>query len=225
MTPQELIKQVPLFNSLEDQDLSELASSVSLISLKQGQTLFWKGDEGSALYIVKQGKIKIVLPSRIGDEILVAIFSNSEYFGEMALLDGKPRSASAIAMVPSELFVLKRSDFILFLQSNMNAIKSILSLLTSRLRTTDELLEDTCFLGISSRLAKKLVELADAYGQKKKDLIQINLSLTQKELGDMIGATRESVNKELKILHEKGLIIKEGNKIKICDLERLKRKF
>ena len=80
-------------------------------------------------------------------------------------------------------------------------------------------------MGISSRLAKKLAELAESYGEKKKDAIQINLSLTQKELGDMIGATRESVNKELKILHEKGLIVKEGNKIKICDMERLKRKF
>jgi CRP/FNR family transcriptional regulator, cyclic AMP receptor protein len=220
-----LIKQIPLFKMLSGEIITGLAASLRRLSLKQGQALFHKGDEGTALYIVKKGTIKIVLPSRIGDEIIVTIFSAGDFFGEMALLDGEPRSADAIAIEPSEVFVLKRNDFLVFLQSNINAIESILSLLSKRLRSTDELLEDTCFLNISVRLAKKLAELASSHGQKEGDFVHINLSLTQKELGDMIGATRESINKELKILREKKIIKLTDNKIQILDLEKLKHKY
>jgi len=220
-----LIRQIPLFKTLNEESIADLSASLRRMSLKQGKTLFHKGDEGTALYIVQKGTIKIVLPSRIGDEIIVTIFSEGDFFGEMALLDGEPRSADAIAIEASEVYVLKRNDFLVFLQSNVSAIESILSLLSKRLRSTDELLEDTCFLNISVRLAKKLVELAASHGQQEKDVIHINLSLTQKELGDMIGATRESINKELKLLREKQIIKTNGNKIQILDLDKLKRKF
>lgn len=220
-----LIKQIPLFKMLSGDNITALEASLRRLSLKQGQALFHKGDEGTALYIVKKGTIKIVLPSRIGDEIIVTIFSAGDFFGEMALLDGEPRSADAIAIEPSEVFVLKRNDFLAFLQSNINAIESILSMLSKRLRSTDELLEDTCFLNISVRLAKKLTELASSHGQKEGDIVHINLSLTQKELGDMIGATRESINKELKILREKKIIKLNENKIQILDLDKLKNKY
>jgi len=142
MDVNELIKQIPLFNTLDENHIFDLSASIRRFTLKQGQTLFHKGDEGTALYIVKRGTIKIVLPSRIGDEIIVTIFSAGDFFGEMALLDGEPRSADAIAIESSEVLVLKRNDFLLFLQSNINAIESILSLLSKRLRSTDELLEE-----------------------------------------------------------------------------------
>ena len=222
MQPYEIIKQIPIFKTLSDSDLNDLIGSLRLKSLKQGQTLFWKGDEGTALYIVKKGTIKIVLPSTEGDEIIVTMFSEGDFFGEMALLDGEPRSADAVAIEPSEVFVLSRNNFLSFLQSNVNAIKSILSLLSKRLRRTDDMLEDTCFLNISARLAKKLAELAESHGRKDGNIIHIDLSLTQKELGDMVGATRESINKELKSLREQGLILTEESKIQILDISRLK---
>ena len=225
MTPIEILKQSPLFNSLEYADLEGLVSSMRVQSLKQGQPLFHKGDEGTALYIVKKGAIKIVLPSKIGDEIIVTLFSINDFFGEMALLDGEPRSANAVAIEPTEVFVLNRNDFLSFLKSNINAILSILSSLSKRLRLTDEFLEDTCFLSISARLAKKLFELAESHGKKEDNIVNIDLGLTQKELGDMIGATRESTNKELKILRNRGLISTDGNSIKIHDMVRLKRRI
>lgn len=225
MTPIEILKQSPLFNSLENADLEGLVSSMRVQSLKQGQTLFHKGDEGTALYIIKRGAIKIVLPSKIGDEIIVTIFTVNDFFGEMALLDGEPRSANAVAIEPTEVFVLNRNNFLSFLKSNINAIQSILSSLSKRLRLTDEFLEDTCFLSISARLAKKLVELAESYGKKEENIVNIDLNLTQKELGDMISATRESTNKELKMLRDRGLISTDGNRIKIHDMARLKRRI
>ena len=127
MRAKELIKQIPLFRTLDDSDLDDLAAATRLMSLKSGQPLFHKGDEGTALYIVRSGTIKIVLPSRIGDEIIVSILTDGEFFGEMALLDGEPRSADAIAIDASQVIVLRRNDFLVFLQSNRNAIESILS--------------------------------------------------------------------------------------------------
>jgi len=223
-SPQQLLNKIPLFKSLSDSDLKSLSECVRLQSLKKGQTLFQKGDEGSSLYIIKQGTIKIVLPSRLGDEVIVTIFSKGDFFGEMALFDGQPRSADALSMESSKIYVLRRNDFLLFLHSNINAMKSILSQLTKRLRNTDDFLEGTCFLSVSARLAKKLMDLAEAYGRKDGDGIYIDLNLTQKELGDMIGSTRESINKELKILRDKGLITNQENKIQIIDMVRLKRR-
>jgi CRP-like cAMP-binding protein len=223
-SPQQLLNKIPLFNSLSDSDLKSLSECVRLQSLKKGQTLFRKGDEGSSLYIIKQGTIKIVLPSRLGDEVIVTIFSEGDFFGEMALFDGKPRSADALAMESTKIYMLSRKDFLLFLHSNINAMESILSQLTKRLRDTDDFLEGTCFLNVSARLAKKLLDLAESYGRQDADSIYIDLDLTQKELGDMIGSTRESINKELKILRDKGLITMQENKIQIIDITRLKRR-
>ncbi len=225
MQPHEIIKQIPIFKTLSDSDLNDLVSSLRLKSLKQGQTLFWKGDEGTALYVVKKGTIKIVLPSTEGDEIIVTMFSEGDFFGEMALLDGEPRSADAVAIEPSEVFILSRTNFLSFLQVNVDAIKAILSMLSKRLRRTDDMLENTCFLNVSARLVKKLIELAESHGQKKDNKILIDLSLTQKELGDMVVATRESINKELKSLRKQGLIIIEGSRIQILDISRLKSKI
>lgn len=224
MQPYEIIKKIPIFKTLSDSDLKDLSGSLRLKSLKQGQALFWKGDEGTALYIVKKGTIKIVLPSAEGEEIIVTMFSEGDFFGEMALLDGEPRSADAVAIESSEVFILSRTNFLSFLQTNVDAIKAILSLLSKRLRRTDDMLEDTCFLNVSARLIKKIIELAESHGQQKDNKILIDLSLTQKELGNMVGATRESINKELKLLRKQGLIIIEGSRIQILDISRLKNK-
>ena len=224
MDRRELLRKIPLFSPLSDEILSNLSTTVRLQNIKQGQVIFRKGDEGTALYILRSGTIKIVLPSRLGAEIIVSIFSDGDFFGEMALLDGEPRSADAVAIKPSELLVLSRNDFLSFLQSDVNAVNAILSVLTKRMRKTHDLLEDVCFLTISQRLSKLILELGKIYGRNEGDSIILDISLTQKELGDMIGATRESINKELKMLRERGLIEMKGNQIQICDLSRLKRK-
>ncbi len=219
--PRELLKKIPLFAPLGEKDLKVLSESVRLQKVKQGQAIFRKGDEGTALYVLKTGRIKIVLPSSLGDEIIVSIFSEGDFFGEMSLLDGEPRSADAIAIEPCELFILSRNDFLAFLQANLSGVKSILALLSQRLRRTDDFLEDVCFLNISDRLTKALLELAKAHGKKDGGKTSIDLTLTQKELGDLVGATRESVNKELKYLREEGLIATEGNKITIINMKKL----
>ncbi|MBC8393080.1 MAG: Crp/Fnr family transcriptional regulator [Deltaproteobacteria bacterium] len=218
----ELLKQIPLFNSLMDASLNTLAASLRLQTVRQGQVIFHKGDEGTALYIIKSGAVKIVLSSRLGAEIIASIHSEGDFFGEMALLDGEPRYADAIAVKPSEMLVLRQNDFFSFIQSDINAARSILYSLTRRLRKTHDLLRDICWLTISQRLAKLILELGNIYGLKEEKGIFIDLALTQKELGDMVGATRESINKELKALRTKGIIEMASNRIKICDPFRLR---
>jgi len=218
----ELLKQIPLFNSLMDASLNTLAASLRLQTVRQGQVIFHKGDEGTALYIIKSGAVKIVLSSRLGAEIIASIHSEGDFFGEMALLDGEPRYADAIAVKPSEMLVLRQNDFFSFIQSDINAARSILYSLTRRLRKTHDLLRDICWLTISQRLAKLILELGNIYGLKEEKGIFIDLALTQKELGDMVGATRESINKELKTLRTKGIIEMASNRIKICDPFRLR---
>jgi len=224
MNREEFLRQIPLFHSLRHEDLQLLASTIRTQTLKKGDVLFRKGSEGTVLYIIKAGRVKIVLPSRSGDEVILAIFSETDFFGEMALLDGIPRSADAVALEECELLILSHSDFLSFLMENKNAIQSVLASLSMRLRKTDDHLEDTCFLNISARFAKKLIELAETYNPEDNGTMLIDLDLTQSELASMIGATRESVNKELRLLREKGLITTMDNRIRIANLERLKRR-
>lgn len=217
----DVLKHIPLFSSLNETALDKLSQTVRPMSLKPGEILFFKGDDGNAMYIVREGTIKIVLPSIAGEEIIVTLLKKNDFFGAMAMLDGEPRSADAVAIGNTEIFVLGRNDFLSILQSDINALKTILCDLSQMIRKTDDLLGDVCFFNISVRLAKKLLDLAENSGREEDDGVHIDISLTQKELGDMVGATRESVNKELKNLREEGLIDVKGNRIRLIDIEGL----
>lgn len=164
------------------------------------------------------------MPSILGDEKIVTVFSDGDFFGEMALLDGMPRSADAIAIEPTRLLILNRSDFLRFLRKNEDMMVSLLSTLSMRLRKTDELLKDASFLNIPARFAKKLLELGEEFGQTDGETMKIKAAFSQKELADMIGATRESINKELRVLREKGLISLSENSITIHNIKRLRRR-
>jgi CRP-like cAMP-binding protein len=222
--PEAVLKEVPLFQSFRVEDQKHIASLLRTQSLKKGDTLFRKGDEGTTFYLIIRGGIKIVRTSRDGKEIILALLSNGDFFGEMALLDGLSRSADAVAIEPTQLYVLNRKDFLSFVMHNENVLQSIITSLSLRLRRTDDFLEDACFMNISSRLAKKLVELAETRGHQEGDTAHIELHLTQKQLAGMIGATRESINKALRVLREKGLASVSEDTIRIHDLKRLKRR-
>lgn len=221
----QFLRQVPLFQSLGPEESNDLASSFRSQSFKKGETLFRKGSEGTELYIIRRGSVKIVVPSSEGSEVVLAIFSEGDFFGEMSLLDGLPRSADAVALEPSEVYVLNRSDFLRFLHNNENAIHFILRSLSLRLRKTDDLLEDTCFLRIPARFAKRLLELAETHGHREGNSVEIDMQLTQSDLAGLVGASRESINKTLRLMREKGLISIEKNLIRIYDLEIIKRRM
>jgi CRP/FNR family cyclic AMP-dependent transcriptional regulator len=228
MTPiaelQTVLKKIPLFVSFSEGDLRNLAGLLRWKSIEKGETLFRQGDEGTALYVIMQGRIKISLSKRM-EKMTLAVLGQGEFLGEMALLDGQPRSADAVALEDSHLYALNRKDFLSFLFNNNIAVHAILRSLSARLRKTDDLLAEMCFLSLSARLAKKLAELVELQVHDEKSCRESVLKISQQELGDILGVSRESINKELKILRDKGILATSRNFIRIYDLESLKKRM
>jgi len=220
----DLLKQIPLFESLLDSERQRLASLLQRRSLGKGEMLFHKGDTGSAFFIIIKGLIKIGVSNKLGDEVTLAFLRNGDFFGEMALLDELPRSADATALEDSLLYVLDRNDFFPFLTQNENAVRSILRALSMRLRRTDDLFAEISFLTVSARLAKRLLELAEPLQNPAKESPEYRIQMSQRDIAAMLGVTRESINKELKILRDKGMVTTSRNAIIVQDLDRLKRR-
>jgi CRP-like cAMP-binding protein len=219
------IKQIPLFAPLSPREQDALAALLRKRSIREGDFLFHRGDEGTALYIIHRGLIKIAVHTKRGDEVTLAMLTDGDFFGEMALLDGMPRSADAMALEDTQLFALNRVDFLSFLFQNEHAIRTILQALSLRLRKTDDMVAEVCFLNVSERLARRLVDLVESRHQVDKGDGRCNLHLTQQQLASLIGVSRETVNKELKILRQKGIVTTARNTIIVHDLERLKNRM
>jgi len=223
--PVSFIKEIPLFAPLSTGDHEKLATLLRHRSVGKGDFLFHRGDEGTTLYIIFKGLIKIVVPTRSGDEITLAMLTDGDFFGEMALLDGLPRSADAMAMEDTQLYVLDRTDFLSFLIHNEQAIRAIMQVLSLRLRRTDDLVAEVCFLSVSARLAKRLLDLAGSQHQVDRSGNPNEVRLTQRELASLMGVSRETINKELKVLREKGMVTTARNIISIRDPDRLKNRI
>jgi len=202
-----VLGQVSLFSHLPNESVEALGKQLQHRRYDREQIIFHKNDPGSTLYIIISGKVKILLPSPEGENVIVALLSTGEFFGELSLFDGAPRSATAVSADSTEILTLDKDDFNRYILENPRAALVILSELSLRLRRTDELLSDAAFCNLATRLAKRLMELAHRYGQPGANgAIRINLRLKQQDLADMSGATRESVNKVLKMLKEQRLI-------------------
>ncbi|MDP6367052.1 MAG: Crp/Fnr family transcriptional regulator [Nitrospinota bacterium] len=212
MVFESILAQVPLFSHLPDEGLDELGGKLQRRRFESEQIIFHKNDPGSTLYIIISGKVKIVLPSAEGEAVLVALLSTGDFFGELSLFDGEPRSATSIASEPTDILILGQEDLFEYLRGNPNAAEEIFSELSLRLRRTDELLSDAAFCNLSTRLSKRILDLAERYGQPNEEgNTRINMRLRQQDLADMVGATRESVNKMLKTYKLKNLLsIKRG---------------
>ena len=219
------LKQVSLFANLADEDMHELMTAAKRRAFRSGEVIFHRDDPGQVLYMIKEGKVKICIISPDGQEISLAVFGKGECFGEFALLDGLPRSADAIALEKVECYTLQRSDFHNAIMKNPKIAISVLEALTKRLRNTDNMVEDLIFLDVYGRVAKKLLELADAHGVKTDDGVRIEVRLTQQELASMVGASRESVNKVMGYFSEKDFISTDKHRITLHRIADLKRRI
>lgn len=177
------------------------------------------------LYLVTSGSVKITLPSEMGRETVLAVLSQGDFFGEMSLFDEKPRSATAVALESTQTLTLHREDFLAFIKEHPQVALSLLAILSTRLRHTDGVVEDVVFRNVASRTAKKLLELAEDHGRESEEGIEIQMRLTQQELSNMIGASRESVNRELRLLKAQGLIRMKGQRIRILHPEELSKRI
>ena len=218
----QLLERVPFLAALSDEDRRWLADRVRRRTYPRGDIVFQKDDPGPTLFIVEEGSIRIYMPGAQGADLTLAVMGPQEFFGDMSLLDGHPRSASASAIVDSILVSLDRADFTNLLRARPDAALAVLAEITGRLRGSDQMASDLAFLDASGRLARKLLELADRNGVPRANGVLLNVPLTQEDLANMIGVTRESVNRNLSMFRRLGLVASEGRKIIIRDPEHLR---
>jgi CRP/FNR family transcriptional regulator, cyclic AMP receptor protein len=220
------LARVPLLKDVSIESLTGLTRSLRRRGFHRGEVIFHQGDPGDTLHIIRNGRVKVVLPAETGDEVVLAVLGPGDCFGELALLDGGPRSASVVAMESVETWVLGRQDFLLFFRSNIEAAERLIINLARTIRRTNEDVADLAFLDLPGRLAKKLLELAESYGQQQDGgkTIEITVPLTQEELASMIGATRPSVNKVLGLYEDQGAIQRRGRRIAILRPDVLRRR-
>jgi CRP/FNR family cyclic AMP-dependent transcriptional regulator len=220
-----VLSRVPLFAELPPERIHELAQSVRRRTYHRGETIFHKGDPGNGLYMIGAGQVKIVLPSEMGEEAMLAVLEAGEFFGELALFDGLPRSATVVAVQNAEVLVLHRDDFMSFVGRNPEVVSALFAALSRRLRDADEMIEDAIFLDVPGRLAKRLLDLADKHGRAEDKGVAIDLKLTQQDLAAMVGATRESVNKHLGWMRDHGLIQLDRQRIVILKPDDLRKRI
>ncbi len=219
------LEHVSLFNGLAVEDLNELAAVIRRRTFRAGEIIFYREDPGEVLYVIREGTVRIFLTSPEGQEIVLAVLGPGEYFGELALLDGQPRSASAIAVEAVEAYSLQRADFISTVLHHPRIAVQVMNVLSRRLRQTDAMIEDLLFLDVHGRVAKKLLELAETHGARTQEGVRIEMRLTQSELAALVGASRESVNKVLGYFVDKRFISIEKRKITVLRLSDLRRRI
>lgn len=217
-----LLANLPLFGRLAPEELDRLATYMRLVRHPARTVLFRKGDPGSNMMVVVRGRVKVCSHSEDGKELVLNLINPGEVVGEIALLDGADRTADAVTLAETELLVLERRDFVPFLQRHPDACMRLFAVLCERLRKTSELLEEALFLEGSSRLAKRLVHLAEVFGKPVPGGIRIDIPLSQQQLGSMVGMSRESMNKQLKQWRQDGLIRVEDGRYVLTDLDALR---
>lgn len=218
------LRNVPLFSALDDDAAISLQKSMVPQTLKKGKHLFQEGDSGDRLYIVTQGKIKLTHASGDGRESLLMVLGPGDMFGELSLFDPGPRTSTAVAITDSEVLGLGNNDLRPWLSGHPEVAQSLLQALAHRLRRTNVTMSDLVFADVPGRVAKAIIELGEKFGSRTASGILVNHDLTQEELAQLVGASRETVNKALADFASRGWIRLETRSVEIFDVERLSRR-
>lgn len=211
------LKQTPLFARLTEQELQALAEDFVTCTLRQGDIIFHQGEPGQMLYLIGAGRVRIYMLQEDGQEMSVVLMGPGNIFGEFALIDDLPRSASAVALQDTLLFALSRERYREHLRRCPQLALNFLAILSSKLRYTTDQAGILASLDVGSRVALKLLELAQSYGVAEPDGVRIDVPITQEELASMIGATRESTNKTLSTFRRQGLVKLQNGYIYVLD--------
>jgi CRP-like cAMP-binding protein len=196
----------PLFQAMQPAELDEILKFASERRFRRNQTIFQRGDNGSSLMAVLRGRVRISSVSGDGKEVTLNVINPGEIFGEIALLDGQPRSADANAIEETLLLVVERRHFVPFLRQNEDLYLRLLAVLCSRLRRTSMALEEIALFDLPVRLARVLLKLAEDYGRPSAGGTRVDLKLSQRDLSNLVASSRESVNKQLRLWRESGAV-------------------
>jgi len=220
----DVVRKAPLFAALDDEAARALIGSMTTSHLERGDVLFHEGDQGDRLYVISDGKIKLGIISVDGRENLLAILGPGEMFGELSLFDPGARTATATAVAETQLIALGHDDLHKFLVGRPDVAATLLGALARRLRRTNGALADLVFTDVPGRVAKALLDLSLRFGHPADEGILVAHDLTQEELAQLVGASRETVNKALADFATRGWIKLEARAVVLTDVERLKRR-
>ena len=218
------LRNTPLFSALDNEAAIALQQTMVPQSIKKGNTLFQEGDPGDRLYVVTEGKIKLSHASGDGRESVLMVLGPGDMFGEISLFDPGPRTATASAVTDSKVLSLSNTDLIPWLAGRPEVAQSLLQALAHRLRRTNETMSDLVFADVPGRVAKALLELGEKFGTKTADGMYVHHDLTQEELAQLVGASRETVNKALADFASRGWLKLETRSVEILDIERLAKR-
>ncbi|GMA38283.1 Crp/Fnr family transcriptional regulator [Mobilicoccus caccae] len=220
----DVVRKAPLFAALDDEDVAALQATMSTSRLSRGEVLFREGEQGDRLYVIQAGKIKLGRSSADGRENLVAILGPGEMFGELSVFDPGPRNATATAIAETHLIGLGNEALQQFLLSRPPVGQSLLAALAKRLRRTNDSLADLVFTDVPGRVAKALLDLSERFGRPTEEGLLVAHDLTQEELAQLVGASRETVNKALADFTTRGWLRLEARAVLLLDVERLRRR-
>jgi CRP/FNR family transcriptional regulator, cyclic AMP receptor protein len=208
-----LLMTNPLFAGLGPEVIAQVSALCVARRIEAGSVVFAKGDDGDALYGVRRGQIRIGIGTEDGRRLTLATLGSGDLFGEIALLDGQPRTADAVAVEACELFMVRRRDFVELLRGNSAIALRVIELLCARLRSANEAMEEAVLMPLDVRLARRISALAEDFGSE--------LEISQEQLAVQVGATRETVNRQLQVWRRDGVIALGRAKLQVLDPVRL----
>lgn len=220
----EVVLKAPLFATMDPEETRKLFESMAKVRLPRGDVLFHEGEPGDRLYVIARGKIKLGRRSTDGRENLLSILGPGEMFGELSLFDPGPRTATASAVSDALLYELHHEQLVAWIEAHPTVSRHLLLALAQRLRRTNDTLADLVFSDVPGRVAKALLDLANRFGEQATDGIRVAHDLTQEELAQLVGASRETVNKALADFTSRGWVRREGRAVVLLDVERLERR-
>lgn len=215
------LRGAELFENLDETGLDAILAAGSVAKYRRGAILFQKMDPGDSMMLVLAGTLKISSVSMDGKEAVISFLSTGEILGEIAVLDGGPRTADATVVEPVELFVLKRSAILPILENYPCFSINVIEMLCSRLRRTNEMVEANVQLPMAARVARGILRLLHAYGKRVPAGYLIELKINQREFGGYVGLARENVNRQLSTFREQGLITLERGYITVLNRDAL----
>ena len=225
MKDSDLLATVPIFSALNANVLDELLSRMTKRSYQKNNMILMEDEFGDTFFIIAGGSIKITRVSEDGREVILAMLGEGEFFGEMSLLDGETRSANAIAIEESKVLILKRHDFLLFLERFPKIAISLLTEMAGRIRKSDQQIESLSLSDAEHRIGITLIRMAEELGTIRQGKVEISNLPYQQDIANMAGTSRETVSRMMKILEENGFIKRSGHNLSILDYSQFKRTF
>lgn len=224
-TTAECLQLVPIFSDLDEEVLEQVVQVGNKKTYAKDSVILVEEEVGTALFVIIKGKVKVSRSSNDGREVILSILSDSDFFGEMSILDGLNRSATVVAIEDSELFIIQRKEFLDLLNKHPEITIALLSELTQRLRNADMKIKALSLKDAEGKVATVILQLADDIGKIKHGTVEIEKLPLQQDLANMAGTSRETISRTLHSFARKGLVEIDGSKLKIIDYEKFRETF